>query len=283
MVVDKSARLGLEEILEQIQRPQRYIGGEWNQVVKDHRDVEVTFALAYPDVYEVGMSHLGYRILYSLLNAREDTVAERVCCPWPDMADALRRRRVGLGTLESGTPLGRFDVVGFSLQYEMTFSNVLEMLDLGGIPLRARDRRPEDPLVVAGGPVVFNVEPLADFLDLVFVGDGEELIGEFLDLLKSLKRARAPRAEIVRQAAALEGIYAPALYDVERDETNGIDVPVPRGDAPYPVRRRILYDLADPSLFQAGLNPGIINFGDNARTIGNFNCFSLGTAHPPQT
>jgi len=119
-----------QEMLSGVQRPVRYIGGEWNQVVKDHRDVDVTFALAYPDVYEIGMSHLGFRILYSLLNAREDTAAERVFCPWPDMADALRRHRRPLTTLETQTPLREFDVVGFSLQYEMTFTNVLEMLDL---------------------------------------------------------------------------------------------------------------------------------------------------------
>jgi len=236
-------RTALERILERVERPARYLGGEWNEVVKDHRSVELTFALAFPDVYEIGMSHLGFRILYALLNSRQDTAAERVCCPWPDLGDALRRERLPLGTLESGTPLRRFDVVGFSLQYEMTFSNVLEMLDLGRIPLRAAERGADDPLVVAGGPVVFNVEPLAAFLDLVFVGDAEELVGEFLDLLKSMKRAGAPRAEIVRQAARLEGVYAPALYGVEPDAVNGVLVPVPRDDAPYPVRRRILLDL----------------------------------------
>ncbi len=233
----------LERILDGVQRPARYIGGEWNQVVKDHRSVALTFALAFPDVYEIGMSHLGYRILYSLLNSREDTAAERVCCPWPDMADALRAAHLPLTSLESGTPLGEFDVVGFSLQYELTFTNVLEMLDLAGIPLRAAQRGADAPLVVVGGPVVFNVEPLADFVDLVFVGDGEELIPEFLELLKALKRQRAPRATRVREAAKLEGIYAPALYDVERDEKNRVLVPVPSGDAPFPVKRRILYDL----------------------------------------
>jgi hypothetical protein len=129
-----------EEILGRVQRPARYIGGEWNEVVKDHRDVDLTFALAFPDVYEIGMSHLGFRILYSLLNDRPDTAAERVCCPWPDMADALRRAGRPLGSLETGTPIRRFDVVGFSLQYEMTFTNVLEMLDLAGIPLRSAQR-----------------------------------------------------------------------------------------------------------------------------------------------
>jgi len=239
----RAIQQALETILPQVQRPARYIGGEWNQVVKDHREVDLTFALAFPDVYEIGMSHLGFRILYSLLNSREDTVAERVCCPWPDMADALRRDGLPLTSLETGVPLGEFDIVGFSLQYEMTFTNVLEMLDLARIPLRSSRRGDDDPLVVCGGPVVFNVEPLAPFVDLVFVGDGEELIPEFLDLLRQLKREGAPREAIVRAAARIEGIYAPVLYDVERDEKSGLGIPVARGDAPYPVKRRILLDL----------------------------------------
>jgi len=233
----------LEEILGQVQRPSRYIGGEWNEIVKDHAGVDLTFALAFPDLYEIGMSHLGFRILYSLMNNREDTAAERVFCPWPDMADALRERGRPLTSLESGTPLARFDVVGFSLQYEMTFTNVLEMLDLAGVPIRAAARGEDDPLVAVGGPVVFNVEPLADFVDLVFVGDGEEQIPEFLDLLRELKRAGTPRAEIVRQSARIEGIYAPALYRVEKDAVSGLLIPTDSGQAPFPVKRRILDDL----------------------------------------
>ncbi len=230
-----------ERILSEVQRPLRYIGGEWNEIVKDHRDVDVTFALAFPDVYEIGMSHLGFRILYSMLNARADTAAERVFCPWPDMADALRRRRRPLSTLETGTPLRDLDVVGFSLQYEMTFSNVLEMLDLAGIPLRASARGDTDPLVAAGGPVVFNCEPIADFLDVVLVGDAEELLPEFLDVLATLKRERAPRGERIRRLARIPGVYAPALYRLEDD--GGLLVPTGEGEGPFPVRRRVVYDL----------------------------------------
>jgi radical SAM family uncharacterized protein/radical SAM-linked protein len=229
------------DILLGVQRPTRYIGGEWNEIVKDHRDVAVTFALAFPDVYEIGMSHLGFRILYPLLNAREDTAAERVFCPWPDMADALRRERRPLATLETGTPLARMDVVGFSLQYEMTFTNVLEMLDLSGIPLRSSQRGEGDPIVVAGGPVVFNCEPIADFLDAVFIGDAEELLPEFLETLKRHKAARSPRAERMRALAAIPGIYVPSLYGLEDEE--GLLIPVDRGHAPYPVKRRIVYDI----------------------------------------
>ena len=163
-------------ILTRVLKPSRYIGGEWNEVLKDPASVDVTFALGFPDVYEIGMSHPGYRILYSLLNDRDDTAAERVFCPWPDMAQELRDHGFPLASLETGRALNRFDVVGFSLQYEMTFTNVLEMLDLGDIPLRSADRGGTDPLVVVGGPVVFNIEPLADFVDLVFVGDAEEMI-----------------------------------------------------------------------------------------------------------
>jgi radical SAM family uncharacterized protein/radical SAM-linked protein len=229
------------ELLASVQKPTRYIGGEWNEIVKDHRDVALTFALAFPDVYDIGMSHLGFRILYPLLNAREDTAAERVFCPWPDMADALRRHHRPLSTLETSTPLGTMDVVGFSLQYEMTFTNVLEMLDLAGIPLRASQRGENDPLVVAGGPVVFNCEPIADFLDFVFIGDAEELLPEFLDTLKSLKQAGATRTARLHELAKIPGIYAPALYDLEDDQ--GFLIPVGNGQAPYPVKRRIVYDL----------------------------------------
>ena len=237
--------LELQRLLDSVQKPLRYIGGEWNEIVKDRRSIELTFALAFPDVYEIGMSHLGFRILYSLLNARPDTAAERVFCPWPDMADALRRGRRPLTTLESGTPLAELDVVGFSLQYEMTFTNVLEMLDLAGIPLRSAQRGERDPLIVVGGPVVFNSEPIADFVDFVFVGDGEESIPEFLDRLKELKRAGVPRSARIRELAGIEGVYAPALYDVEVEPGNGLLVPVPRAGcgAPYPVRRRIVMDL----------------------------------------
>ncbi len=239
--IESSDEAAFRELLAGVQKPTRYIGGEWNEIVKDRRGVDLTFALAFPDVYEIGMSHLGFRILYPMLNAREDTVAERVFCPWPDMADGLRRARRPLTTLETGLPLSQVDVVGFSLQYEMTFSNVLEMLDLAGIPLRQAARGEDDPLVVAGGPVVFNSEPIADFLDFVLLGDAEELLPEFLDRLKALKRARAPRAARIRELAQIPGVYAPSLYPLE--EHHGLLIPVAGPDAPYPVKRRIVYDI----------------------------------------
>jgi radical SAM family uncharacterized protein/radical SAM-linked protein len=232
-----------DRLLGGVQKPFRYIGGEWNAVAKDHRGVDLTVALAFPDVYEIGMSHLGFRILYALLNDRHDVAAERVFCPWPDMAGALRRQGRPLATLETRTPVREFDVVGFSLQYELTFTNVLEMLDLAGIPLLASQRGEADPLVIAGGPVVFSVEPLAEFLDLVLVGDGEELLPELLTLLKTLKHERVPRAERVRALARIEGVYAPSLYRVEAEPERGLLVPVPSGDAVFPVRRRFVEKL----------------------------------------
>jgi len=232
-----------ERMLLQVRKPSRYIGGEWGQIVKKHEEVEITFALAFPDLYEIGMSHLGFRILYALLNGREETAAERVFCPWPDMADALREQRMPLATLETQTPLRAFDVVGFSLQYEMTFTNILEMLDLAGIPLRTAGRGEGEPLVIAGGPAAFNPEPLADFIDLVFVGDGEELIPDFIELLRELKRTGASRSEIIRAASGIEGIYAPSLYEVEKDDNTGLLVPVPTAGVPYPVKRRVALDL----------------------------------------
>ncbi len=240
--MDGGERL-FQEILAGVEHPSRYIGGEWNSIVKDHRRVDVTFALAFPDAYEIGMSHLGFRILYSLLNAREDTAAERVFCPWPDMADALRRHGMPLRTLETGTPLRDFRIVGFSLQYEMTFTNVLEMLDLGGIPLRSRDRTQHDPLVIAGGPAAFNPEPMADFFDFFVVGDGEEVLPELLERLKSLASASVSREEAIRDLARIEGIYAPALYGTDLDSRSGLLVPVSADAAPYPVKRRIALGL----------------------------------------
>ena len=248
----------LEDILERVQKPVRYIGGEWNSVVKDPREVSVRVALAFPDLYEIGMSHLGYRILYGLLNAREGVAAERVFCPWPDFASELRRARLPLSSLESDTPLHEFDVVGFSLQYEMTFTNVLTMLDLGGIPLRARDRREGDPLVIAGGPVVFNSEPIADFLDAVLLGDAEEMLPETLQRWRQLRDARTPRVEALRELARVPGVYVPSLYRTEEDPATGFLLAVQTEGAPWPVRRRLIEDI-DRHPFPADI---VVPFGE---------------------
>jgi radical SAM family uncharacterized protein/radical SAM-linked protein len=238
-----SYRRRFEEILQRVQRPVRYIGGEWNSVAKDHAKTAVTIALAFPDVYEIGMSHLGYRILYGLLNERADVAAERVFCPWPDMRSELEAAGLPLATLETDTPLRDFDVVGFSLQYEMTFTNMLTMLHLGGIPLRATDRTNGDPIVIAGGPIVFNSEPIAGFLDCVLLGDAEEMLPEFLQLYRQLREAKADRTAMLLELARIPGVYVPSLYRTKRDPATGFELAVPTGDAPYPVRRRLILDI----------------------------------------
>ena len=232
-----------ETLLPSVERPTRYIGGEWNQVVKNHRDVKVTVALCYPDLYEIGMSHLGFRILYSLLNGREEFAAERAFCPWPDMQKSLRSNRLPLASLETDTPLGEFNVLGFSLQYELTFTNVLTMLDLAGIPIRTAERRAQDPLIVAGGPVVFNAEPLADFLDCVLLGDAEELLPEFLLRSAELRDGGADRGTMLRELGRIPGVYVPSLYRTEIQAETGLTVAVPTEGAVFPVKRRILMDL----------------------------------------
>jgi radical SAM family uncharacterized protein/radical SAM-linked protein len=232
-----------EEILPTIERPTRYIGGEWNQVVKNHADVRATVALCYPDLYEIGMSHLGFRILYSLLNKNDAFAAERAFCPWPDMQAALRKNRLPLASIETDTPLGEFDILGFSLQYELTFTNLLTMLDLAGVPIRSADRREGEPLILAGGPVVFNAEPLADFLDCVLIGDAEDLFPEFLLRYADLRDGGADRRSMLRELGKIEGVYVPSLYDTELQPESGLTVAVPTGDAVFPVKRRILMDL----------------------------------------
>src|ERR1044072_6763748 len=167
-------RAALDSILPTVEKPARYTGGEWNAVRKSPEDIHTRIALCFPDTYEIGMSHLGLKILYGLLNKYEGWAAERVYAPWPDMEARLRERGVPLLSLESYTPLDHFDVVGFSLQYELTYTNVLTMLDLGRIPLHTSERTLADPLVIAGGPTVYSSEPLADFVDVFVIGDGEE-------------------------------------------------------------------------------------------------------------
>lgn len=229
--------------LRRVAKPTRYTGGEVNEVVKEEREGLLHVALAFPDVYEIAMSTLGLKILYARLNEREDVWAERVFMPWPDMEAELLARRIPLYGLESRRPLAAFDLVGFTLQYELTYTNLLHMLRLGGIPLRAADRGPHHPVVVAGGPCAVNPEPLAPFLDAVFVGDGEE---GALDLCEAVRKTRGrSRSEVWRALALVEGVYVPALYDTRREERSGMEVaaaPREKG-VPFPVRRRLVENL----------------------------------------
>ncbi|MBM4082985.1 MAG: B12-binding domain-containing radical SAM protein, partial [Planctomycetes bacterium] len=182
-------RSKVRAILPFVQEPIQYVGGEWNSIVKDHSAVDVTVALAFPDTYAIGMSHLGLQILYSILNARPDVAAERVYAPWTDMEARMRKAGIPLYALESFTPVRDFDILGFSLQHEMCYTNVLNMLDLAGIPLRSAERSEEHPLVIAGGPCAITPEPVADFIDLFLLGDGEERIVDLVAAYKRIKQA----------------------------------------------------------------------------------------------
>lgn len=234
------------DILNRVLKPARYTGQEWNSVKKDHHKVAITYALALPDVYEVGMSNLGLRILYDLLNRRDDTAAERVYAPWTDMEAEMRSHDIPLYTLESFRPVSEFDCVGFSLQYEMSFSNILNMLDLAGIPLKTVDRGSEHPFVIGGGPCAFNAEPIADFFDFFIIGEGEDPIVEVTDCLVKWKQEGKPEGKLglLRQVAALDGIYVPQFYRVEYqpDQTIAAVTPI-QSEAKAFVVKRIVEDL----------------------------------------
>ena len=205
----------LARVLARVEKPGRYVGGEWNEIRKDPARVRTKVALAFPDVYEIGMSYLGQKILYALLNRDRSVLAERVFAPWPDFERELRAAGIPLASLENGIPLRDFDIVGFSLLYELNYSNVLTMLDLGGIPLTSAERGEGDPWVIAGGPAAFNPEPVADIFDLVFLGDGEEGFPEIVAAVSGLRERRVPRRDALRELARIDGVYVPSLYRVE--------------------------------------------------------------------
>lgn len=232
--------------LQHIQKPARYTGGEWNSVVKDHSKVAVTVGLAFPDVYEVSMSHLGIKILYSLLNSRADVAAERVFAPWFDMEEAMREKGIPLYSLETKTAARDFDVLGFTLQYELSYTNILNMLDLGGIPVYSKDRGLEYPLIMAGGPCAYNMEPIADFFDIVSLGESEEWLEEFIDVYKELKQAGFPggKEALLRRLAQIPGTYVPALYEPQYTE-KGDFAGMKRlaEEAPAFVEKRIINDV----------------------------------------
>ena len=233
----------LEPLLLKVQKPARYIGGELNSVMKDKNKVETRVALCFPDNYEIGMSHLGLKILYSLINEREDCWAERVYAPWIDFEALMRENDIPLYGLESLDPLTDFDVVGFSLQYELSYTNILNMLDLGGIEPLAFVRGNDAPLIIAGGPCAMNPEPLADFIDLFQIGEGEEVMLEMIDLLQQHKKKGWDKRAFLREAAQIPGIYVPSLYDVTYDETGIITSVTSKDGAPEKVTKRIIKDM----------------------------------------
>lgn len=232
-----------EQLFNKVQKPARYTGGEVNSVIKDKTSVKFRYAFCFPDNYEIGMSHLGMKILYSLVNAREDAWCERVFAPWTDMEEEMRKADVPLFALESGDSLSEFDMIGFTLQYELSYSNVLNMLDLGKIPLRSRDRQSLTPIVVGGGPCACNPEPLADFFDIFLPGEGEEVTNELIDLLIVHKEKGSSKLEFLRDAAKIEGVYVPAFYDVSYNADGTIFAVTPKEGAPAKVKKRIISDL----------------------------------------
>ena len=236
------------ESLLKVNRPSRYTGGEWNSTIKDW-DSAFRVALAYPDSYEIGMSNMAVPILYELLNARSDVLAERVYAPWTDMESIMRERRIPLFSLESKRPLADFDIIGFSLGYELCYTNVLNMLDLAGIPVLAAERNGSHPIVIAGGSCCLNPEPMSNFIDAFVIGDGEEVVLTLMDVFRDWKAGGGDRPELLRNLAAVPGVYVPVLYDVEFTPDGKVSSVTPNDSAALPrISRRVLDMLPPPPL-----------------------------------
>ncbi len=234
-----------DDILFKVEKPARYIGGELNSYNKDKNEVDIRFAFCFPDVYEVGMSHLGMRILYYILNEREDTFCERVFAPWTDMEKLMRENDIPLYALETKDPVKEFDFIGFTLQYEMSYTNILNMIDLAGIPIRASERGEEDPIIMCGGPCAYNPEPLYAIADFFAMGEGEEQMNEIMDLYKEHK-GKSTKKEFLRELSHIEGIYVPSLYTVEYKEDGTIREFKPLyDDVPKKVKKRIIKNFSD--------------------------------------
>jgi radical SAM family uncharacterized protein/radical SAM-linked protein len=242
------AKFDLEEILEYVQKPARYLGGEWNAVKKNPEVVKTKVALVFPDLYEVGMSYLGQKILYSILNAQPGILAERVFAPWKDMEQELRARDIPLFSLENRIPLDRFDIIGFSLLYELNYTNVVNILDLGKVSPFSQDRDFIKPLVIAGGPAAFNPEPLARLFDLFLIGDGEEAFLEMLLLYLNLKDESKDKDAVLAEMAGIKGVYVPSLYTPCRSSKSSLLSILPKGKAPATIKKRVLYPFREVAL-----------------------------------
>ena len=233
----------LERILPRVQKPARYVGGEYNAVIKDKAAVDTRIAFCFPDTYEIGMSNLGMRILYGVMNKMDGVWCERVFAPWGDMEEEMRKADMPLFALESGDPITDFDIVAFSVGYEMAFTAILNMLDLAKIPLRSAQRDGLTPLVIAGGTAMYNAEPIADFIDLVSLGEGEDITVELVELHRKARREGWSKAEFLRAAAQLDGIYVPSLYDISYHDDGTVSAITPRDGAPAVVTKRIVHDM----------------------------------------
>ena len=235
-----------DEILLKISQPARYIGGEVNMVKKDPSKVAVRFAMCFPDVYEIGMSHLGIQILYDMFNRRDDVYCERVYSPWMDLDPIMREKKIPLFAVESQDPIKNFDFLGITIQYEMCYTNILQVLELSQIPLHAEDRTEEDPIVIGGGPCTYNPEPIAPFFDLFYMGEGEVVYFDLIDRYKEIKARGGSRKEFLEQAAQIPGIYVPGFYDVTYKEDGTIEAMTPNNPhAPQTVSKQLVMDMSD--------------------------------------
>lgn len=234
-----------DRILMSIDKPARYIGNEVNMVRKDPAKADIRFAICFPDVYEIGMSHLGIQILYDMFNRRDDVYCERVYSPWPDLHAVMKEKDIPLFALESQEPIREFDFLGITLQYEMCYPNILQILDLSKIPYMAEERTWEDPIVIGGGPCVFNPEPLADFFDIFYIGEGETVYNDLFDLYKKMKDEHASREDFLRKASEIPGLYVPSMYGVSYHEDGTIAKFEPKFDSvPAKVKRQVLSDMS---------------------------------------
>ena len=235
-----------DEILMKIEKPARYIGGEVNSVMKDKEKVDIRFAMCFPDVYEIGMSHLGIQILYDMFNRREDVWCERVYSPWTDLDKVMREENIPLFALESQDPVREFDFLGITIQFEMCYTNILQILDLSGIPIYAADRTEESPIVIGGGPCAYNPEPLAAFFDIFYIGEGETAYDELLDAYKEWKASGGSRTEFLERAAQIEGLYVPMFYDAEYASDGTLKSFSPNNPhAPATVKKQVVADVTD--------------------------------------
>lgn len=233
----------VEKILQYVQKPARYVGGELNSVIKDPDKVDIRYAFCFPDIYEIGMSHLGMKILYGLVNDREDSWCERVFAPDVDMEEQMRKNNVPLFALESGDYIKDFDIIGFTLMYELCYTNVLNMLDLAGIPIYSKDRTELAPIICVGGPCACNPEPIADFVDIVFLGDGEDSTNAVLDLLKECKKCGATKQEFLLKAKDITGVYVPSFYKDSYNADGTLKELVPINGAPEKVKKSVVSDM----------------------------------------
>ena len=237
-----------DEILLSVQQPARYLGNEMNVIVKDPSKVDIRFAMCFPDVYEIGMSYLGIQILYDMFNRREDVYCERVYSPWPDLDAIMRKEQIPLFSLETQTNISEFDWLAITIQYEMCYTNILQVIDLSGIPLLAKERTKEHPIVIGGGPCTVNPEPMADFFDIFYIGEGETSYDALLDLYKQYKHSDMSREDFLRKASSIPGIYVPSMYEVSYQEDGTIEKVVPKyEDVPAKVKRQVVVDFENVS------------------------------------